>query len=82
VGERVQALAAGMGPYTLAVLTEGQCLGAVRRDLPIELLAALATGLGEAADLWLLSHFPSLSPPELTRIVDGVFAAIRRLLEP
>lgn len=43
-------------PWIAQVLATGQRVGAVRDDVPSTLLIAVATGMGEAMDVWLMSQ--------------------------
>lgn len=70
---------------TTELLRRGQSVRAVRDDLPIDLLAHLLTGVGEAMDRWLLTRWSQLRPAEFaelpTRIVD-LFTRIAAPQEP
>lgn len=67
-------------PWLLQTVAAGQRLGAVRTDLPTELLIAVALGLGQAMDTWLIAHPPA--PHELDAAIGTVMALLRRALEP
>lgn len=43
--------------WFVTTLTEGQSLGAVRRDLPMDLLVCCLFGLGQASDMWMLGRW-------------------------
>ncbi|MFC1692609.1 TetR/AcrR family transcriptional regulator [Candidatus Latescibacterota bacterium] len=47
------------------ILEHGQKLGALRTDIPLELLGNILFGLGEAVDIWIFEHFEELSHKEL-----------------
>lgn len=89
----VKALSRGAATGTLAELRrlgragvdafvlQGQGLGAIRRDLPPDLLATVLMALEEGIDLWLGERVGSMSDPEivttaamLTRLYRGVAA--------
>jgi AcrR family transcriptional regulator len=68
--------------WLLDVVRRGQAVGAVRSDLPEDLLVALAMGASEAADRWMVEHWEELDPREAEPVTLRLFEAIRRLLEP
>lgn len=68
--------------FTEDLLRRGQAVGAVRTDLPVELLAHLLTGLGEAVDRWLLARWPSLDPAALAALPDQTVDLFARLAAP
>ena len=67
-------------PWIDRVLTAGQASGAVRTDLPSGLLIAVALGMGQAMDTWLMSQRPDHDalPPLISTLV-GI---LRRALQP
>jgi AcrR family transcriptional regulator len=68
--------------WLLGVVRRGQEVGAIRSDLPEDLLAALAMGVSEAADRWMVEHWEALDPKGSGALALGIFDAIRRLLAP
>jgi AcrR family transcriptional regulator len=53
--------------WTIRVLEDGQHVGAVRSDVPLDLLACAALGLGQGMDAWMLGQLaaiPTDFPPE------------------
>lgn len=68
--------------FLKALLRRGQELGAVRDDLPEDLLIALFTGADDAADHWLVDHWEGLGTDEVERLSRRVFDAMRGLLAP
>ncbi len=68
--------------YTTGLLHRGQVVGAVRTDLPLELLAHLITGLGESIDRWLFAHWESLGPAERAALPDQLIDLFARLAAP
>ncbi|MBN2800391.1 MAG: TetR/AcrR family transcriptional regulator [Deltaproteobacteria bacterium] len=60
----------------------GQGVGAVRTDLPPELLIQLVAAMGEAHDLWLAQRVESLSAAELAQTVPRLMDLIRRMVRP
>lgn len=68
--------------YTAELLRRGQEVGAVRTDLPVELLAHLLTGLGEALDRWLFARWEQLDAAELAALPDRYIDLFARLAAP
>ena len=63
------------------LIRRGQALGTVRRDLPVELLQALLVGADEAGDRWFANNWDGLAEKEIERLLQEVFAILRRILE-
>jgi AcrR family transcriptional regulator len=59
----------------------GQEVGAVRDDIPAELLQALLVGADEAGDRWFVDNWDRLEETEIERLFEEVFAIYRRMLE-
>lgn len=76
-----QELLQAVLPWMERLLTEGRRIGAVRSDLPSGLLIAVAGGMGQAMDTWLIAQ-PLADPTELPRLVSALAGMIRRALEP
>ena len=64
------------------LIRRGQEVGAVRSDLPAEVLQVLLVGADEAFDRWLVNHWNRFEEAEIERLFDEVFAIFRRMLEP
>jgi AcrR family transcriptional regulator len=64
------------------LIRRGQELGAVRADLPVELLQALLVGADEAGDRWFVANWDRFDDKEIERLFGEVFAIFRRMLEP
>ena len=67
-------------PWMERVLAAGQRNGAVRTDLPSGLLIAVAAGMGQAMDTWLLTQPPDAAA--LPPLISALVGMIRRALEP
>jgi len=63
------------------LIRRGQTLGAVRVDLPVELLQAILVGADEAGDRWFVSNWENLEEKEIERLFQEVFAIFKRMLE-
>ena len=64
------------------LIRRGQEVGAVRSDLPAELLQVLLVGADEAGDRWMVERWEQFDENEIERIFEEVFAIFRRMLEP
>ncbi|HEY3448951.1 MAG TPA: TetR/AcrR family transcriptional regulator [Myxococcales bacterium] len=60
----------------------GQKVGAIRRDLPTDLLVSLIVGLDAAWDQWFLENLERRPAREMKEITYKLLGAARRLLEP
>ena len=67
-------------PWMERVLATGQRNGAVRTDLPSGLLIAVAAGMGQAMDTWLLTQPPDAA--DLPPLINALIGMIRRALQP
>lgn len=81
----VELVAAKLGQahaWQEALLLRGQELGAVRADLPRELLITAVAAMDEAVDRWMLDNWERVGTDEMERILEVFFAVLRRMLEP
>ncbi len=67
-----------MLPWLARTIAAGQRAGAIRTDLPDDLLVALALGLGQAMDTWLITR----PPIDLEKAVATLISVLRRAFEP
>lgn len=67
-------------PWIEQALVTGQRVGAVRTDVPASLLIAVALGMGEAMDLWLMATQPNDDdlPGLSSALVDMIRRAVGR----
>lgn len=65
-----------------AFIRRGQALGAIRSDVPAELLAAVSLSTRQASNLWILDRMESLGPDEWNRLALQALGIYRALLEP
>ena len=63
-------------------LTLGASVGAVRTDLPRDLLARLALQVGVTLDAWMVERWEQLDPEEARRLSVTGLSLFRDLLEP
>ncbi len=68
--------------WQAGLILRGQEVGAVRSDLPAELLQVLLVGADEAGDRWMVENWERLEESEVERFLEEVFAIFRRMLEP
>jgi AcrR family transcriptional regulator len=73
--ERAQAWCSGL-------LREGQRVGAVRHDIPLELLATAVTGMLVHTDRWITRRLETLDPAELERLSFLCLEMVERLVAP
>jgi AcrR family transcriptional regulator len=64
------------------IVDRGRAVGAVRTDLPGELLLTMLAAAGEAADRWFVANRDRLDPQDADRLALALFSALRRLVEP
>ncbi|WP_029146447.1 TetR/AcrR family transcriptional regulator [Microbacterium luticocti] len=58
-------------PWLMRLVAVGQRAGAVRTDLPAEFLIAVAMGMGQAMDTWMIA-----SPPDESSLTDAVHTLV------
>jgi AcrR family transcriptional regulator len=63
-------------------IRQGQRLGAVRTDLPLDLLTSVLTGLEEAIDLWLGERIGGMRPKEMAATAAMLTRLYRDVAEP
>lgn len=67
-------------PWIAQVLATGQSVGAVRDDVPPTLLIAVAMGMGQAMDVWLMSQ--QVDDDALPGLIGSLMSMIRGALGP
>jgi AcrR family transcriptional regulator len=65
-----------------ALVRRGQEVGAVRRDVPMELLLAVLAAADQAGDRWMLDRWPDLTSDERERLSGQLFNLWRRIAAP
>lgn len=66
-------LTRALTPWLEQVVAQGQRAGAVRDDLPSDLLTAVVMGMGQAIDTWLIDRHPAdVDLPHLVRVLFGM----------
>lgn len=64
-----------------AFLEHGQSIGAIRRDVPQDLLLAIVMALEEGIDLWLGERIGTMSESEITEAASMLTRLYRRVVE-
>lgn len=67
-------------PSLMDTVVAGQAIGAVRTDVPADFLVAVATGMGQAMDTWLITRTPD--DADLPEAVHLLIDMIRRAVAP
>lgn len=80
LGRGRQKLDAATDPWVVKGIRRGQQLGAVRSDLPVGLLAAVAGAMMQAMDAWYLAQ-RDVAAPDL-QVVREFIGMLRRSLQP
>ena len=67
-------------PWLQQALAHGQRVGAVRTDLPSDLLITVVMGMGQAMDIWLMTRQPGAD--DLPRTISVLIEMMRRAARP
>jgi AcrR family transcriptional regulator len=67
-------------PWIAQVLASGERVGAVRDDIPPTLLIAVAMGMGEAMDVWLMTQ--EVDDDALPGLIESLMSMIRGAVGP
>lgn len=68
--------------YYVHLLGLGRTLGAVRKDLPQQLLLDVARAISTAFDQWFIAHGQQATPSKMRKLASQFADMTRRLLEP
>jgi AcrR family transcriptional regulator len=71
-----------MTDFLRHILRHGQQIGAIRTDLPEDLLVDVAMALGEVGDRWWVEHWDAADRSEMEQLGRQLLDLIRRALEP
>jgi AcrR family transcriptional regulator len=80
--DAIVRMLAAMRSETLRILHAGQRVGAVRTDLPEDLLVAIVMKVGEALDVWLAEHLDQVAKKDPCEIRALSVSLFRRVLAP
>jgi AcrR family transcriptional regulator len=75
-------LVASVHAWVAGLLHRGQEVGAVRSDLPLDLLLAVVTAADHAADQWMFDRWDALNEADREQMVRRVFGLWRRMADP
>lgn len=67
--------------WTEALIRRGQQVGAVRGDLPMELLLSVLAAADQAGDRWMLDHWQDLAPADREQLSARIFNLWRRIAQ-
>jgi AcrR family transcriptional regulator len=81
-GPEFADLVAGVHGWVGRTLDQGRKVGAVREDLPTDLLAVSLTSLGMGVDRWFVEHWDSLAPERVASLEASLLGLFRSLLAP
>ena len=77
--KEIQAMAQG---FSEQMILQGQALGAVRTDLPFDLLVGVVTAVDDAGDRWLVEKFEELEPDDFKKWALSFVDLLKRMLAP
>jgi len=80
--EPLATLAKQIHSWAMGIMQRGQEIGAIRSDLPAELLFTWLQALDAASDQWLLAQWAHLDRAAIARLSDQTVAATQRALAP
>ncbi len=67
---------------TEQLLALGQQVGAVRTDLPSDLIATIAFSMLEGMDRWLMNHWDEVQASDLSTVARRTISLMQRVAEP
>ena len=71
-----------MMEWTTMLARQGQAVGAVREDLPVELIVHAALALMDAGDRWLVSNWDELTDDAVDETAKMMVDLFRRVGRP
>ncbi len=74
------ALTQAVLPWLEQAVANGQRVGAIRTDVPADLLISVVMGMGQAMDIWLMSTDPD--DDELPRLIGVLMRMMRGAAQP
>lgn len=78
----LDVLAEQMRQWLTVLIAQGQALGAVRSDLPQDLLLDAAFGMLEGADRWFATHWDDMTEATVETAATRIVKLLRNLTEP
>jgi len=81
-GTALAELTEGLHAWVAETLDQGRKVGAVRDDLPTDLLAVALTSMGLGLDRWFVEHWAALDPSRIASLEASVLDLVRGLIAP
>ena len=78
----LEILAGQMRQWLTAMIAQGQALGAVRTDLPQDLLLDATFGMLEGGDRWFATHWDDMAKDKVDAAASRIVRLLRDLTEP
>jgi hypothetical protein len=78
----MQRSLAAVREWTRDLVRRGQEVGAVRDDLPLDLMLVLLFAVDEACDRWVIDRIDQLDRREIETLSDKLFELLRQMFEP
>ncbi len=75
-----QDLTQALLPWLEQAAANGQRVGAIRTDLPSDLLITVVMGMGQAMDIWLMARQPD--EDDLPRLISVLIGMMRSAVQP
>lgn len=76
------ALHQRMGEWTLELVRHGRAVGAVRTDLPDDLMVQVAVSMMDAGDRWLATHWSEITEGTVESTAGAMVELFRRAFSP
>ena len=80
--ESLRAAYSELMHHAEAWVHHGRDIGAIRQDLPPDLLMSILMAVGEKMDLWLLDNYETVGGEQLERLMPRLMGLFRRIAEP
>ena len=71
-----------MKDWSGEIIRYGQSIGAVRTDLPTDLVVEMALSLMDAGDRWLMAHWDEITPDSVDATAETMVGLFRRMGAP
>jgi hypothetical protein len=82
IGAAISEYTEQVHAWLARLLGDARALGAVRDDLPVDLLARLLISMGDCTDRWVLDRLDQLQPSFIERYADEMLALHMRVAAP
>ena len=71
-----------MKEWTRALVVYGQSIGAVRTDIPVDLLVEISLSMMDAGDRWLMDHWSEITPDTVESTAETMVGLFKRVGAP